>query len=217
MSSYWYIPYMNPVFDSSRQEDDESIATSTTNFTEEYADSIIYDSEYEDQDDDIIHRMYLEDREFNSQYKYDHAHYLGTCSTIESRWTLDMVISPNLFFSHTYRQVCKYLTDYSFPKTRIRVVEIMQLNVVAATPMWTYYFVVLKTHWIRLIQRHWRKVCKHNKFIIMCKKSPILQRHREIHGKYPIGFNRGLGIQGLMWEYGREAREARLLAKCEQI
>jgi hypothetical protein len=63
------------------------------------------------------------------------------------------------------------------------------------------YSVVLKTHWIRLIQRHWRKALLMRKQIM--KKQMLVRSlyYREIHGKFPYGLNNMPMLTGLMSQY----------------
>lgn len=57
----------------------------------------------------------------------------------------------------------------------------------------TYKSGIIKTHWIRLIQRRWREIQKKRE---SCKKNLTNLKHRELHGKYPpscnIPFNLGI-------------------------
>lgn len=199
-SSYWYIPSNIIPYQEDDSTIDESIVTDSSE--EEYQESIIYDSDYEDQDADIIHRMYFHDREFHSLEKVNGFYYLGSCHPSGEEWLLNMVISPNLLFSHPYKMICKYLTEYSCPRFQIKGVEIMQLFIVQSpNRYWIYYTVVKKTYWIRLVQRHWRKVYSAFKTRIPQLKTPKMQYYRQIRGKYPIGFNSPQLLYGLLSSY----------------
>ena len=60
------------------------------------------------------------------------------------------------------------------------------------------YSVVLKTHWLRLVQRHWKKVFKERKLKMAARTFLKNQIFREIHGKYPSGLNVIPSILGMM-------------------
>ena len=49
-----------------------------------------------------------------------------------------------------------------------------------------YYLAVIKTHWIRLIQKRWKNVFKQRR---NAKKNLFNLRHREIYGKFPDSCN----------------------------
>jgi hypothetical protein len=60
----------------------------------------------------------------------------------------------------------------------IQIVEQIEVN--------DYAMCIIKTHWVRLIQRRWRKI--RNKRINSKKKISNL-RHREMYGKFPNSCN----------------------------
>lgn len=44
---------------------------------------------------------------------------------------------------------------------------------------------ILKTHWLKLIQRTWKKIYKLRKLTIAMRSNPNALKHREIYGKWP--------------------------------
>jgi hypothetical protein len=44
---------------------------------------------------------------------------------------------------------------------------------------------ILKTIWIKLIQRVWKKIYKERKLVISMRRNPNSLKHREIYGKWP--------------------------------
>ena len=71
--------------------------------------------------------------------------------------------------------------------------KIIGLQIIEPITIDSYELAMIKTHWIRLIQRRWREIRKKR---LQAKKNLFNLRHREIYGKYPdncnIPFNLGL-------------------------
>jgi hypothetical protein len=51
------------------------------------------------------------------------------------------------------------------------------------------YSVIKKTYWLRLVQRHWKKIMKMKKDIYNKRMSVISQYSLQIRGRYPYGLN----------------------------
>lgn len=45
---------------------------------------------------------------------------------------------------------------------------------------------IIKTFWLRLIQRKWKNICKNRKNIIMIRCLPYSLHYREIYGNWPV-------------------------------
>ena len=58
--------------------------------------------------------------------------------------------------------------------------------------------VIIKTFWIRLIQRAWKRVFHIRKNVILNRKRLLSQYFREIHGKWPFDCNYLPSIYGLL-------------------
>jgi hypothetical protein len=44
---------------------------------------------------------------------------------------------------------------------------------------------ILKTHWLKLVQRTWKKIYKHRKQTLLLRSHPNSLKYREIHGRWP--------------------------------
>jgi hypothetical protein len=87
-------------------------------------------------------------------------------------------VSSKSFFDYDIEEVMEYLTDNNIVETNIESIspDIMQVHVDDSDA----FTVVLKTHWLRLVQRKWKNVLQRRKNI-MCNPNYIL--NREITGK----------------------------------
>jgi hypothetical protein len=59
---------------------------------------------------------------------------------------------------------------------------------------------ILKTFWLRLVQRAWKRVFEERKQIYARRMRPDSLRHREIHGKWPLSCNRLPGLRGMLFQ-----------------
>lgn len=44
---------------------------------------------------------------------------------------------------------------------------------------------ILKTYWLKLIQRTWKKICRNRKITVLRRSNPNAIKYREIYGKWP--------------------------------
>jgi len=160
------------------------------------SDSIIIEfDEYSDdeEDDDIIDEIYNREQLFLDSEKQNGQYYIGLAKHMKSRNT----ISTKTIYKYSYIHVLKYLYYYSLTRLYQPNVEIMKLYILNDGT----YSVVLKTHWIRLIQRHWRKALQIRKQIMKKQMNLRSLYHREIYGRFPNGLNKLPMLTGLMSQY----------------
>jgi hypothetical protein len=170
--------------------DDDSIISSVSDQQE-------FDVESDDEEYDEI---YQEDSLHVYSDKEDAGYYIGLAKRV-SPDTLLMVnsISPIVFFKYGFERVRRYLAQYSIIAVENAKVHIMKLCIL---PDQTYS-VILKTHWLRLVQRHWRKVYTERKRVIKGRKNIVNLRDREIYGKWPHSLNRIPILQGMISVYNK--------------
>lgn len=185
----------NDTLSMSSDSDNDDLSVSISN------DSIIIEfDEYSDDEDDeyTIDEIYSREQLFLDSEKQNSQYYIGLSKHMKSRHILLLnAISANSFYKYSYIHVLKYLYYYSLVRLYQPNVEIMKLYILNDG----IYSVVLKTHWIRLIQRHWRKALQMRKQIM--KKQMLVSSlyHREIYGRFPTGFNKLPILNGLMNQY----------------
>lgn len=141
-----------------------------------------YEDIYEDEID------FLETDKVNNQYliglpiKYQNQIILGSC------------ISSDSFFNYSINDILNYLKIYSIMRIRRSKIHIMKLNILNNET----YTVILKTYWIRLIQRHWKKTFNIRNSIIKKRMNYNARFHNELRGRYPFGLNIIPTIYGLL-------------------
>ena len=164
---------------------------------------------YEDDDDDIndnFSTIYQEDEDHIDSDKQDNSYYIGLCfreKKSKEPILLNISISNKLFFKYQNHIINEFLSyfhthDNLYNSDQIRI-DIMKTNFLKTTPEnFTIYAVVLKTFWLRLVQRTWKKVYKQKMQIVNKRGNIFNLRHREIFGKYPSGLNYLPGLHGMM-------------------
>ena len=188
-------------FDNSSESSDEN-----NGLISDSDESIIIEDEADDFSDDegdeiALERIFDEDEDHLDSEKIDGHYYVGLCKYMHRPKLYLMLnsVSPRAFFRYHYYHVLKYLYYYSSVRLFQPKIEIMKLIVLEDQT----YSVILKTHWIRLIQRHWRSVLKKRKQIIRGRMKPASLLWREVTGRFPHGLNVFPGLIGLMRHYSK--------------
>jgi len=141
--------------------------------------------------DDIVD----EDEEFLDAPKTSGQYFIGICKHIkpDNYLLLLSTISNRQFLRHSYESVKNYLQAYSIVYAHDPRVEILKLEF-ARNGACTC---VIKTFWIRLVQRRWRNILKLREKIWRkrCQFSSL--RTFEITGKFPEGLRVMPGLVGM--------------------
>jgi len=157
-----------------------------------------FDDDYDDLE--YVDEIYEEDQQHADSEKENGRRYIGVYKYFPKPKIALMAnsVSAQTFFRHSIRDVYNYLIYYSpimlFNCSMTAKIEIMQL---AILPDETYS-VVLKTHWLRIIQRRWKKVYREKMATIRGRAAVSSRQYFEIHGRYPYGLNRMPGLGGML-------------------
>lgn len=158
------------------------------------------DSSYEDDDtdnEDVYDYIHQADYEQFYMEKEDGGHYLGLVHSTDQCIMMSNTVSAQVFFLNPYSTIVRYLYLYGLVRIHEPRIDIMQLHISAQD----VYSVVLKTHWIRLIQRHWRKISAIRRTVLLRRSSPAYRRHNETTGHYPDDACYMPGLHGLLSQY----------------
>ena len=134
------------------------------------------DLDYEDYDDIIQNRqvqaIYQDDKDHLDADKNDGCYYLGIYKHYSSsgKFLLINSISGSTFTKYSYDDIIEYLNCYSIALRWYSEIGIIQMHITNQV-----YYVVIKTYWLRLIQRVWKRNIKYIKRIN--KKSYCLKIH----------------------------------------
>lgn len=135
------------------------------------------DYEYDEDDDEIMN----EETEFFNNDKINNNYYLGNNCVFDNNLILSSSVSVNTFFKYDLNDVLYYLYYSSTFRYSRNVLDIMKLNI---SPFGDYN-VIIKTYWLRIVQRHIKKFYSTKYKILMKRGHPRARYHYEITGKYP--------------------------------
>jgi hypothetical protein len=146
-----------------------------------------------------------EEEEFIDAEKTNGQYFIGIYKHIkpDNYLLLLTTISNRQFLQHSYNAVRDYLQTYSIVYVHDPRVEILKLEV----SRYGTYTCIVKTFWIRLVQRRWRNILKMREKIWRkrCQFSSL--RTFEITGKFPVGLRVMPGLVGMFKQgtYGSPA------------
>jgi len=194
---------------NSDQDDDESTIVSNSSqeleeqlYELDSSDSSEFDdytdTESEDDEPDIYETIYLFDQEFVESDKQTETYYITSVHLQRDTHIMAMPISCSAFFAFPFPRVLRYLYIYSgilgVPKKSI---EIVKLDVLAdGTHQCT-----IKTHWLRLVQRHWRKIYQQRETVIATHMQLSQVESVELNGKKSDNANVLPSYRGLLSQY----------------
>jgi len=177
--------------------------SSESNSDSEEEDIIIeFDDFSDDEDDEIaLDLIYNDDNDHLDSEKTHSQYYIGFCKFLKkpNLFLMLTTVSPKTFYKYQYYHVLKYLYYYSSVRLLNPTLDIMQLKILDDGT----YSVVLKTHWIRLIQRHWRKIVGQRMEVIKSRKKVASICWRQTTGRWPHGLNILPGIKGMLRQYSK--------------
>jgi len=160
-------------------------------------------SEYDvyDSDDDEIEEIYNADLNFITTDKEDKKYYIGLCGLTDTYSMILMnTVSSNIYLKYNHDKILKYLIEYSLCYLHNPKIHILQLHIDTAD---NTYKVVIKTHWIRLIQRRWRNVLNERKRVIQIRTKVSSIMNYQISGKHPYMANHFPRFCGMLSLYDK--------------
>jgi hypothetical protein len=115
----------------------------------------------------------------------------------ENHYLLVATISPTIFFEYD----SSIIRGYLYLLSDVRPNQLPQIDIIQLSIKNDYYTCIIKTFWIRIIQRHWKKVFAQRMQVLRMMGSIPAQRHFEIYGKYPENVPPMPRIQGMLSDY----------------
>ncbi len=103
-----------------------------------------------------VYDIYDDDGEFMDADKTNGSYYIGLAGYVKNQRDPILLssISATAFMANEHSDVLEYLTEYSTSRVVNPGLDILKLCVDDRQT----YNVVIKTHWLRLVQRKWKNV-----------------------------------------------------------
>jgi hypothetical protein len=155
-----------------------------------------------DEDDPMYREILYDDYlHLDSMKKHNH-YYIGLCKYFPKQNCIlySDSVSPKTFLKYPYNTILSYLQQYSIIYIRRPKINIMKLQISEDKT----YHVILKTHWLRIVQRHWKKVFNQRKEILLKRRSLQSLRLFEINARHSYGLNALPTIHGMLKEYNKK-------------
>lgn len=155
--------------------------------------------QYISQQDHYINRIINEEESEHYCYEKENNHYyIGIPMDInEDYYLLANSVSSKTFLKYSHKHILYYLWSHCVIQNYHARIEILKLKIHSDTT----YYVIIKTFWIRIVQRRWKTIFKQRKEIIQKQKKMFSLYHRELKGRFPQGANYLPGIKGMLFTY----------------
>jgi len=165
---------------STSRDSPETIVTSESETNS--SDSVISMTESEIYVDNIIDEIYELEEDFMDEEKEDGKYYIGL-SGLENHsldFLLMTAVQPTTFYKYSYHIILKYLDEFS-----LFVIKNLVINILKLVKNGQRNCVIIKTFWLKIVQRKWKRVFSEKKQLIEKMKNHKWLRYREIYGNFP--------------------------------
>jgi hypothetical protein len=130
-----------------------------------------------------------EDDEFNIDYDSEECH-IGDLVDLRGAYYINYTRHVNIIRKHNLiRNYHKIIYSENYIQPHIGEVVYLSSGECVC---------IIKTFWLRLVQRCWRRVYNEKKRVIQRRKNIQSLRFREIHGKWPNDCNYLPGLNGMI-------------------
>jgi hypothetical protein len=181
-----------------------------------YSEIDIDDGDEYDYEDEIADEIAEAEEPYMDIEKVHNNYYIGSAVYIPQNNSiqLDNSVSPTTLFSYDIFDIQIYLATYSICNIMrtLPYVHILKLDIKPDGE----YCALIKTFWLKIIQRAWKKRFAQIQLIKRSRGSIPALRHFELTGNYPQGLRNIPGLNGLL--YGQcENAGARNESRCSRI
>ena len=152
----------------------------------------------------VYDEIFYRDEDYLIADKQNNQYVIGMSFSSTTRgFVLASTVSPTTFFQYSYQTIIKYLIMSSVSSIRRKEVDIIKIFIQEDMS----YISVIKTYWICLIQRHWKKVYAMRAQLM--KQRRILKNHRdyELRGVYKWGIRTLPTIYGMLSSYASLSKD----------
>ena len=135
-----------------------------------------------DSSDDSTHNIVVSERLFDTNYyetqENDNTYYITVPYLINANYLKDLHISSRGFFNNSLNLVKKYIREYTVSAeiSDSAPLEIVKTNYIYLPNGFTMANVIIKTFWIKIVQRRWRKVFQKRKEVFQTIRTAIINR-----------------------------------------
>ena len=175
-----------PETDNNEDNNNDSIIIEDTDDETDTTDVTFISSDEDDEysiDTEECEIILSDDYQHSFEEKQDKHYYLGSCWKQEDKWIMTNSVSARVFYRHSFQDIIHYLWLFSLVRMSSPHLQILQLHISEDGT----YNVIIKTFWLRIVQRTWKRIYRERQEIWKKRRNIIALRQREITGKFPIG------------------------------
>jgi hypothetical protein len=147
---------------------------------------------------DIVYDIADKEEEYIDSEKQHGKYYVGVSvyNTDTNSIQLSAVVSVSTLFAYDVRAIRMYLEEYSMlcAFDTFSPIHIMKLDIKPDGE----YCIVIKTFWLKIIQRAWKKQFAKWKYTVQMRGSIQSQYYFSIHGRYPQELRHIPGLRGIL-------------------
>jgi len=103
-----------------------------------------------------------------------------------------------------------YLTQIRFKELNLDIINNFIMNISCKLEIAECIYLpsdhcvsIIKTHWLKLIQRAWKKIHRLRKLTIAMRSHPNALKHREIYGRWPNSCSNYPSLSGMLSNLSR--------------
>lgn len=154
---------------------------------DEESNSVTSSWSYDSDEAEQIDNVYYEDEDYQEQEIPDGGYVLGLCKYYGGNtndYILVNKVSVRSFFKFLFEDVMAFLSSYSLIHMRFTELDLIKLQYKYDEEGNMIYRCIIKTRYIRVIQRAWRRVLNRRREIWKKRCSPKYLMERQIYGKW---------------------------------
>ena len=164
------------------------------------------DSEYDtssDSDTEEYDTIHQEDSAHFYSEKEDGTTYIGLAHRMpkDAHIIMSNTVSAQTYFQYPHNTIVQYLYAYGIVRIHRPILQVMTLNILTDGT----YSMILKTYWIRLVQRHWRRTYRKRCVILRHRANPHIRKLFEINGRYPYPLDKMPSAYGMLSVYAKNS------------
>lgn len=184
---------MTPVYDYLTDEDSNSSS-----------DDSEYEDDHEEQFDEVdnvhvtVMEYYVPPRQ--GEYKLG----LVTLDINRKDFVLMTSVDTRTYYKFPHSTVTRYLMEYSLVYIMNPRLDILKMRLFVDNYNRIGHYCIIKTHYLRLVQRNWRRILNERAQMWKKRMNPLSMRCRQITGKWPCILRNLPGIRGMLWKLNKK-------------
>ena len=147
--------------------------------------------------------IYYDEQDYYDNIRNHKSYHLGLCKNYQYStkhpYVLLNVVNVNSFFKYHIESILTFLVGYSVVYVSDPEIDIIQVYHYKSEDRQIVYDCIIKTHYLRLVQKCWKRQLRLRKQIVKQRMGINSLMHRELYGGWPPGLNVMPGLYGMFY------------------